>query len=274
MDSTTAFNGVVKCHKVYTVTSKFTHGQHLNHPAFPTTSVIGFRSKQATVEIIDLAVDHAIELFDLRNVRKNLPSKLKIYALDVQGDVVLCGTNVGLFAVNLWADYNIPKVPLSMTPENIQQLLADASFLGVLAVELAQMLMTNLFSLHYCPPHWKLKNCRICNDLLILYWPLLRNYSIVSGLRGVPAKDNKMKWRKVLSAHSKCVAMCTVDGEVPIALSLTTERIISLQVFKRAARTPKVRKTWFKIVAAARLPLTLRMGRKEYTSYLSRWMKV
>ena len=120
VDSTTAFNGVVKCQKVYSVTSKFTHGQHLNHPAFPTTSIIGFRSKQATVEIIDLAVDHAIELFDLRHVRKNLPSKLKIYALGVQGDVVLCGTNVGLFAVNLWAGYNIPKVPLSMTPENIQ----------------------------------------------------------------------------------------------------------------------------------------------------------
>ena len=50
--------------------------------------------------------------------------------MKVQTNFIVCGTNVGLFVVNLWANYYIPKLPLAMKASNVQQLFLQASSVG------------------------------------------------------------------------------------------------------------------------------------------------
>ena len=121
---------MVKSQKIDHGTWRVLYEKQLNQPGLPDTAIIGFRNKQATVEIVDPGADHAIEIFDLRKLRKHLPSKLKIYTMKVQTNFIVCGTNVGLFVVNLWANYYIPKLPLAMKASNVQQLFLQASSVG------------------------------------------------------------------------------------------------------------------------------------------------
>ena len=240
-NSLEAFNGVFKCQKIYHVTLRFLYAQHLNHPGFPDTAIIGFRNKQATVEIVDPVADHAIEIFDLRKLRKHLPSKLKIYTMKVQTNFIVCGTNVGLFVVNLWANYYIPKLPLAMKASNVQQLFLQASSVGgginngddiMFDNEGVQSpLLRNAVVVNMLPS--------IKNNLLILYWPLLRDYTLCAKVlkdtnaqQTIPSKG-RLEWASILSGHSKSIILCTIDGEIPVVLSLTTERIISIQVLKK-----------------------------------------
>ncbi len=243
-NSIASIDGILKCKKVYSVTSRFVHAQHLNHPAFPPNAIVGFRNRKATVEVVDPAVDHALEIFDLRKLRKNLPSKVKIYTMDVKDYFIICGTNVGIFVVNLWANYNIPKLPLKMGVSNIEQLFVRATTVGSASDDnglgfgnegIQSPLLRTAVKIQSLPS--------TKSNLFILYWPLLRNYSICSRMSvykydessiqsaDVVCKPN-VEWSTILNGHSKSVALCTVDGEVAVVLSLTTERIISLQTLK------------------------------------------